>query len=245
MIQPAPEASPTPEASPIAVVSSGAGSSAALPSVQAAPSTTTGTVTVSPEQGGSTTITNVDGSRAKLTFVPNTVSIPTIVRITPVTKSTVIFTSPPPASFDIVGNWVYSFNTVVAGRVIQTFPTAVTLTFIYTDAQVKGFDEESLKTYYLDKEKNKWLLLPNSQVNTKTNTLTASTFSFGLFTIMGRTVAQVFRPGDINEDGKVDLIDFSILLYNYGIPINKKADLNNDGVVDLVDFSIMLYWWTG
>lgn len=53
------------------------------------------------------------------------------------------------------------------------------------------------------------------------------------------------RTGDLNFDGKVDLVDFSILLFNWGIPKNPIADINNDGKVDLVDFSIMLYWWTG
>lgn len=52
---------------------------------------------------------------------------------------------------------------------------------------------------------------------------------------------------DFTKEGKdiVDIIDVSILLYNWGIPKNPKADLNSDGKVDLVDFSIMLYYWTG
>lgn len=244
VIQPNPNPVQEP-ASPTAAVSSSSGSSAVSPSVQIAPSTAAGTVTVSPNQGGSTAITNVDGSRAQVTFVPNTVSIPTTVRITSVTKSTVIFTSPPPASFDVVGNWIYSFNAVAASGAIQTFPTAVTLTFLYTDAQVKWFDEGSLKIYHLDKEKNKWVVLPDSKVNVENNSITASTYTFSLFTIIGKPTTPAIRPSDLNEDRKVDLIDFSILLYNYGAPINKKADLNNDRVVDLVDFSIMLYWWTG
>jgi len=53
------------------------------------------------------------------------------------------------------------------------------------------------------------------------------------------------RVGNLNLDGRVDFIDFSILLFNWGIPKNLAADLNKDGKVDLIDFSIMLYWWTG
>jgi len=53
------------------------------------------------------------------------------------------------------------------------------------------------------------------------------------------------RVGNLNSDGRIDLIDFSILLFNWGIPKNPATDLNQDGKVDLVDFSIMLYWWTG
>jgi len=43
----------------------------------------------------------------------------------------------------------------------------------------------------------------------------------------------------------VDIIDVSILLYNWGTPKNIRADLNNNGKVDIIDFSIMLYYWTG
>lgn len=49
---------------------------------------------------------------------------------------------------------------------------------------------------------------------------------------------------DLNKDGKVNLVDFSILLFNWrtGDPV---ADINQDGTVNLVDFSIMLANWTG
>ena len=55
----------------------------------------------------------------------------------------------------------------------------------------------------------------------------------------------VCKGADLNFDGKVDLVDFSILLYFWGQtrPTNRCADINFDGIVDLVDFSIMMYWW--
>ncbi len=49
---------------------------------------------------------------------------------------------------------------------------------------------------------------------------------------------------DINGDGKVNLIDFSILLTGWGTSA-PKADLNCDGKVNLADFSILLFNWTG
>lgn len=53
--------------------------------------------------------------------------------------------------------------------------------------------------------------------------------------------------GDINKDGSIDIVDFSILMYfwHQTNPSNPCADINKDGVVNLIDFSIMLYWWTG
>ena len=50
--------------------------------------------------------------------------------------------------------------------------------------------------------------------------------------------------GDLDCDGKVDLTDFSILLYYWGTN-SALADINGDGIVNLVDFSIIMYYWTG
>jgi len=50
--------------------------------------------------------------------------------------------------------------------------------------------------------------------------------------------------GDINGDGKVNLVDFSILLFHWGTS-DAIADLNGDGKVNLTDFSILLFNWTG
>jgi hypothetical protein len=49
---------------------------------------------------------------------------------------------------------------------------------------------------------------------------------------------------DLNKDHKVNLIDFSILLYNWKTS-DPVADINQDGTVNLTDFSIMLANWTG
>jgi hypothetical protein len=52
--------------------------------------------------------------------------------------------------------------------------------------------------------------------------------------------------GDINNDNKVDITDFSILAHWYrssGAP--KSVDLNGDGKITLADFSILAYQWNG
>lgn len=53
---------------------------------------------------------------------------------------------------------------------------------------------------------------------------------------------------DLNRDGKVNLIDFSILIFWWGTPggnSNPPADINGNGRVGLEDFSILLFNWTG
>jgi hypothetical protein len=59
-------------------------------------------------------------------------------------------------------------------------------------------------------------------------------------------VRDVQTPGsaDLNADGKLNLTDFSILLFHWGTD-HAIADLNSDGRVNLTDFSILLFNWTG
>lgn len=46
-------------------------------------------------------------------------------------------------------------------------------------------------------------------------------------------------PGDLNNDGHVDLTDLSTLLVSYG-SVHSSADLNADGIVDLEDLARLL-----
>lgn len=51
---------------------------------------------------------------------------------------------------------------------------------------------------------------------------------------------------DLNNDSRVNLLDFSIMAYWYkriGFPM--KVDLNSDGRINLTDLSILAYCWTG
>jgi len=72
-----------------------------------------------------------------------------------------------------------------------------------------------------------------------------SNFSKVISFYVGKPSPGGYCPGaDLNKDNRVNLIDFSILLY-YWDSDDACADQNHNGKVDLVDFSIMLYNWTG
>ena len=72
-----------------------------------------------------------------------------------------------------------------------------------------------------------------------------SSYSKVLGFYIGEGAPGVICPNaDLNGDGKVNLVDFSILLYWWG-RYNACADQNGNGRVDLPDFSIMMYYWTG
>jgi len=71
-----------------------------------------------------------------------------------------------------------------------------------------------------------------------------STYSQSLAFYLGAGNVGKGFLADLNHDGKVNLADFSILLYYWGTS-SPLADINGDGTVDLSDFSILLYNWTG
>jgi len=74
-----------------------------------------------------------------------------------------------------------------------------------------------------------------------------SPFSQTLSFLVLKKGALTCKGADLNFDGKVNIIDFSILLYFWGqsSPQNPCADINFDGLVNIFDFSIMMYWWIG
>jgi len=75
-------------------------------------------------------------------------------------------------------------------------------------------------------------------------------FKVGTITVLKEIKPEISK-GDLNNDNRVNLVDFSIAAFWYKRTISaefklKEAErLNGDGKVDLVDFSIMAYYWTG
>ena len=54
-----------------------------------------------------------------------------------------------------------------------------------------------------------------------------------------------FIPGDANRDGRVDILDFVILMANWGATdVGNIADFNNDNNVNIFDFVILMANWT-
>ena len=50
------------------------------------------------------------------------------------------------------------------------------------------------------------------------------------------------KVGDVNGDGKVNIVDIGVLIDNYGSspPTDPKADLNKDGIVNIIDIGILI-----
>lgn len=76
---------------------------------------------------------------------------------------------------------------------------------------------------------------------------TESSFSTTVQLFVG-VAGKASTPSDLNRDGSVNLIDFSILIFWWGTSggdSDPKADINGNGNVGLEDFSILLFNWTG
>lgn len=83
------------------------------------------------------------------------------------------------------------------------------------------------------------------EVKTDEGQIVKSGFSKSVSFYINKTPGKSACPNaDLNKDKRVNLVDFSILLY-YWNTNNNCADQNTNGKVDLVDFSIMMYYWTG
>lgn len=127
----------------------------------------------------------------------------------------------------------------------QVFPKSLVKIFISSEEIVKRTtaDEDGKWTYKLNTSS-----LKEGRYEVKARAIhedgemspLSQTLSFLVLT-------RACQGADLNLNGRVDIVDFSILLYFWGQsnPADSCSDTNFDGIVDIVDFSIMMYWWTG
>ncbi len=77
-----------------------------------------------------------------------------------------------------------------------------------------------------------------------------ATFIVGTKNVLKGAVQKIMKC-DLNEDGRCNLVDFSIAAFWYkktlsaDFAVREKNHLNGDGKIDLIDFSIMAFYWTG
>ncbi len=170
---------------------SGGGGSAPPPTM---PTTATGQVTATPAAGGKTTVAAPDGTGATVEIPANALTSSAVITVNTVAKtaeSVAAAIAAVPTGTFVVGNNVYTMAAVSEGTIaVTSFRQTVTLTFTYTDAQIAGLSESSLKVYYWDATNSKWTVL-STTVNTLTNTITCTTNHFTYFAIIGQKAAAV------------------------------------------------------
>lgn len=68
----------------------------------------------------------------------------------------------------------------------------------------------------------------------------------GIFNPLGNLspLSPEAQRADANKDNRIDLLDFNILMANWGAVGPNIADFNGDGIVDLFDFNLLMIYWT-
>jgi hypothetical protein len=55
----------------------------------------------------------------------------------------------------------------------------------------------------------------------------------------------ISMSADFNSDGRINSVDFGIMMSNWGSTARPSSDINQDGTVNSVDFGILMSQWTG
>ena len=130
------------------------------------------------------------------------------------------------------------------GMAGQTFPLSNLNIFVFSNGLIKktSADDKGDWSYKFDTTPLS-LGAHTSKIQSQTDEGEQSPFSE---TLSFSVLPPKCQGADLNQDGKVNIIDFSILLYFWHstAPENICTDINQDGIVNLVDFSIMMYQWT-
>jgi hypothetical protein len=111
---------------------------------------------------------------------------------------------------------------------------------------------------YVDYLETRLLEVGRYSIQSKSTLSSELTSEYGervSFTVGDENIMTESKPvcdkADLNCDGRVNLVDFSIAAFWFdqdltGDVVNRERErLNEDGNIDLVDFSIMAYYWTG
>jgi cysteine-rich repeat protein len=150
---------------------------------------------------------------------------------------------------------------VKKGEVVKIFgqaaPNSDITVIINSDEEIYGktkADNAGAYLYNLDTvevEKGDHLAKSRATLENDISSLSKTvSFKVGDKTIL-RTKASRCGKADLNCDGRVNLVDFSIAAYWYKRTLSSEFKtienerLNGDNKIDLIDFSIMAYYWTG
>lgn len=182
-----------------------------------------------------------------------------------------VLSSPHVINLLINSNQPYNFSNIIIPPTILANPTSVALNASYT---VSGYAPagSSVVVSVPNLQTNLGTATADSngfyQLNLTGNlppgvqALRARATINGFTSLYSRPVlVQYYLPGtvpippppaqygicvDYNKDRRVNLIDFSILLFWFNKPnAPPTIDCNRDNLIDIKDFSILMYFWTG
>lgn len=165
-----------------------------------------------------------------------------------------------------------SGNNVLNAYEIKITGTGLSISVVmrYSDA---GIDETSIKPYRFDG--SSWVAITPFIRDTTANTITFNVGAaatpyvvFGSQALVASSsgssgggggggggviipttptlpLSAAVQKVDANKDNKIDVLDFNILMVNWGsTSANNAVDFNSDGKVDVFDFNLLMINWT-
>lgn len=138
----------------------------------------------------STVTTDLKALQATLTFPPGAVAQPVLVVVAPVA------TPPATGGFQVLGQVFTIDATATNGNPVTHFAQPFTLVITYSDAEVRGIDEQSLTLHYWHEGQQSWIVIPTT-VDAANNRLTATLDHLTTFAVLQGAIskpAQIFLP---------------------------------------------------
>jgi hypothetical protein len=160
------------------------------PSPTASPTPTPVSTIVYPESGG--VITTTVGVTATINFPPGAVSEPITVTVGLAARQ------PAPVGFSFLGQVFYIEALDAFGQPVTSFSQPFTITIHYSESDVVGIDEASMKLYYWDANTQSWEEVLNSMVDPDANTLTAWLDHLTTFGVLGNPQYRLYLPVTLN-----------------------------------------------
>ena len=157
------------------------------------------TAAVTPTAATSTAITSSAGGSTSLrkSNATITVSAPSsftatsssvVIQIHALANTNVLDDIGTPNSQTNVGSVVFDVKAIInQTTTLDSFDAPVTITYQYTDADIAGLDESSLRLYHY--HNGAWAALDSCSVDAAANTITCTTPSFSIFSLFGTPTA--------------------------------------------------------
>jgi hypothetical protein len=171
------------------------------------------TASSTPTASNAETITSSSGGTTDLTTESKTFSVQApagatatsssfVIQIQALPSSPVIGSLGKPASApNLVGATIFNVKAIINGStILDSFDAPVTISYEYTDAEIAGLDESTLKLYHY--HDGAWVALDDCSVDASANSISCTTPSFSDFGLFGKT-KQTASSSDASSGGVI------------------------------------------
>ena len=133
---------------------------------------------------GGTALLNSGSANISLSIPNNYAVSSTVFQIKQIDRTALLSGAPAPSGKTAAGSHAYNLTShLSATSTLTQFSKPITITITYSDSDVSGLDESSLKIYRWDG--SSWNALANCSVDTAANSVSCDTTQFSEFSIFG------------------------------------------------------------